>query len=78
MELLQERFMMYKNKSRLRQVLEEFERSLISNTLREQDWSRKKSAQELGIPISTLKYKMSKLGIYKAVPGRKSLSLKDP
>ena len=37
-------------------------------------WSRKKTAEELGIPLSTLKYKMTRLGIYGAVPKRRKVS----
>ncbi len=67
-------FIMEKSKSRLSQALEEFERSFIIDTMRTQDWSRKKTAEELGLPISTLKYKMARLGIYGAVPKRRNSS----
>lgn len=63
---------MQRSKSTLSEILEAFERSFIINTMQEQDWSRKKTAQVLGIPMSTLKYKMTKLGIYKVVPGRRN------
>lgn len=64
---------MQKNKSKLTQTLEAFERDFIIDTMRGQGWSRKKAAQELGIPISTLKYKMSRLGIYGIVPRRRKV-----
>ncbi len=71
-------FIMEKTKGRLSEALEAFERSFIIDTMRAQDWCRKKTAQELGIPISTLKYKMVKLEIYGAVPKRRSSSPKSP
>lgn len=63
--------MMLKEKSKLAEALEAFERDFIINTMQSLNWSRKKTANELGIPLSTLKYKMTKLGIYSIVPGRR-------
>jgi len=56
-----------RTKNKLIKALEEFERNLILSTMENHGWSRKKTAQELGIPISTLKFKMKKLGIYEIV-----------
>lgn len=64
---------MEKEKSKLNQALEAFERDFIISTMETQGWSRKKTAQELGIPLSTLKYKMKKLGIYGSVPRRRNI-----
>lgn len=63
-----------KEKSKLDQAVDAFERAFIINTMRAQGWNRKKTAQELEIPISTLKYKMTRLGIYGVVPKGKSFS----
>jgi len=62
-----------KEKGKLNQALEEFERNFIISTMEAQGWNRKKTAQELGIPLSTLKYKMRKLGIYGSVPRRRNI-----
>lgn len=64
---------MGKEKSKLNQALEVFERDFIISTMETQGWNRKKTAQELGIPLSTLKYKMRKLGIYGSVPRRRNI-----
>ncbi len=56
-----------RNKNKLAMALEEFERNLILSTMENLGWSRKETARELGIPISTLKFKMKKLGIYEIV-----------
>ena len=66
--------MMLKEKSKLTEALEAFERDYIINIMQSLGWSRKKTADELGIPLSTLKYKMTKLGIYGIVPGRRKVS----
>lgn len=62
---------MVKEKGRLVQALENFERDFIISIMQENGWNRKKTAIDLGIPLSTLKYKMRKLGIYEIIPGRK-------
>jgi len=62
---------MVRKKGKLARVLEEFEKKFIISTMQKHDWSRKRTAEELGIPLSTLKFKMRKLGIYEIVPGRK-------
>ncbi len=64
-------------KGKLTQVLETFERDFIISTMQAQGWSRKKTAKELGIPISTFKFKMKKLGIYGTVPKRRKIPEKD-
>ena len=62
---------MARKKGKLARVMEEFEKKFIISTMQKLDWSRKRTAEELGIPLSTLKFKMRKLGIYEIVPGRK-------
>lgn len=68
---------MEKEKGKLTQALEAFERDFIISTMEAQGWSRKRTAEDLGIPLSTLKYKMRKLGIYNIVPRRRSIPKKD-
>lgn len=63
---------MQNEKSKLNQALDTFEKDFIISTMENQNWSRKKTAQDLGIPLSTLKYKMKKLKIYEAVPKRRN------
>ncbi len=58
-------------KSKLNQALDTFEKDFIISTMQNQNWSRKRTAEDLGVPLSTLKYKMRKLGIYEAVPKRR-------
>ncbi|HAS16496.1 MAG: hypothetical protein A2Y48_07180 [Nitrospirae bacterium RIFCSPLOW2_12_42_9] len=67
---------MEKEKSKLMNALEAFEKDFIISTMQTQGWSRKKTALDLGIPISTLKYKMKKLGIYESVPKRRTVKPK--
>ncbi|UCD70716.1 MAG: sigma-54-dependent Fis family transcriptional regulator [Syntrophobacterales bacterium] len=43
---------------------ETFERNFILKVLEKNRWRRKKTAKSLGIPLSTLKYKLNKLHIY--------------
>ena len=49
----------------LEKACETFERSFIMKTLEKANWSRVKAAKILGIALSTLKYRMQKLDIYK-------------
>lgn len=63
--------MQKEDKSKLNHALDSFEKEFIISTMQSQNWSRKKTAQDLGIPLSTLKYKMKKLGIYEVVPARR-------
>ena len=65
---------MLKEKSKLAQAVDTFERDFIISAMQSLGWSRKKTAEELGIPLSTLKYKMTRLGIYGAVPKRRKVS----
>ena len=51
-----------------------FERNFILKTLEQEKWSRTKTANTLGIPISTLKYKFNRLNIYEILAQRKKLS----
>lgn len=62
---------MQSEKSKLNQALNTFEKDFILSTMENLNWSRKKTAMDLGIPLSTLKYKMKKLGIYEAIPKRR-------
>lgn len=57
-------------KDLLNQAREIFERNFILRALERANWSRKNTAESLGIPLSTLKYKLSKLNIYEAISER--------
>jgi DNA-binding NtrC family response regulator len=48
----------------LTRACETFERNFILKVLEKNRWRRKETARGLGIPLSTLKYKLSKLHIY--------------
>ena len=48
----------------LTKACETFERNFILKVLEKNRWRRKETAKNLGIPLSTLKYKLNKLGIY--------------
>jgi len=48
----------------LTRACETFERNFILKVLEKNRWRRKETARSLGIPLSTLKYKLSKLHIY--------------
>jgi DNA-binding NtrC family response regulator len=48
----------------LTKACETFERNFILKVLEKNRWKRKETARSLGIPLSTLKYKLSKLHIY--------------
>lgn len=61
---------MESEKSKLSHALNSFEKDFIISTMENLNWSRKKTALDLGIPLSTLKYKMKKLGIYEVIPKR--------
>lgn len=67
---------MQSEKSKLNQALNTFEKDFILSTMENLNWSRKKTAMDLGIPLSTLKYKMKKLGIYEAIPKRRKTEKK--
>ena len=51
-----------------------FERNFILKTMEQERWSRTRTANILGIPISTLKYKFNRLSIYDILAQRKKLS----
>ena len=51
-----------------------FERNFILKTMEQERWSRTRTANTLGIPISTLKYKFNRLEIYNILAQRKKLS----
>ncbi len=48
----------------LTKACETFERNFILKVLEKNRWRRKETARSLGIPLSTLKYKLGKLHIY--------------
>jgi len=48
----------------LTKACETFERNFILRVLEKNRWRRKETARSLGIPLSTLKYKLSKLHLY--------------
>jgi DNA-binding NtrC family response regulator len=48
----------------LTKACETFERNFILKVLEKNRWRRKETARSLGIPLSTLKYKLNKLHIY--------------
>ena len=47
----------------LSECVEEYERQLVRKMLHEHEWNQSRAARALKIPIATLRYKMSKLGI---------------
>jgi DNA-binding NtrC family response regulator len=48
----------------LRKACDTFERNFILKALERAKWSRKEAAKNLGLPLSTFKYKLAKLNIY--------------
>ncbi len=54
----------------LSQGREIFERNFILKALEMDNWNRTRTAESLGIPLSTLKFKLSKLNIYEAIGER--------
>ncbi len=53
-----------KDEGLLTKACETFERNFILKVLEKNRWRRKETARSLGIPLSTLKYKLTKLNIY--------------
>jgi len=51
-----------------------FEKNFILKAMEHERWSRTRTANTLGIPISTLKYKFNRLSIYDILAQRKKLS----
>jgi DNA-binding NtrC family response regulator len=56
----------------LNMAVETFERNYILKTMEKVKWSRKDAAEALGIPISTLKYKLEKLNLYDVIKLKES------
>lgn len=48
----------------LRKASETFERNFILKVMEKANWNRRLAAERLGLPLSTLKYKLSKLDLY--------------
>lgn len=57
----------------LNMAVETFERNYILKTMEKVKWSRKAAAEVLGIPISTLKYKLEKLNLYDVIKLKESV-----
>ena len=55
----------------LQKACETFERNFILKTLEKVRWNRKKAAETLGIPLSTLKFKFTKLHLYDLISERR-------
>lgn len=58
-----------KNDNMLIAALEAFEENCIMQALKKNKMSRKKTAESLGLPLSTFKFKLNKLGITKLLSG---------
>ena len=58
----------------LQKVCDTFERNFILKTLEQERWNRTRTANTLGVPISTLKYKFNRFDIYNILAQRKKLS----
>ncbi|MFQ5597374.1 MAG: sigma-54-dependent transcriptional regulator [Nitrospiria bacterium] len=54
----------------LEKAIEAFEQSLILRTLEKKHWNRRATAQALGVPLSTFKYKLKRLRLLEAIPTR--------
>ncbi len=50
-------------RSSLRELVEDFERKIIVETLKRNGWNKVRTAKELGLSVRALYYKMEKLGI---------------
>lgn len=57
----------------LKKACTTFERTFILKTLERMKGNRKKTAEALGIPLSTLKYKMNQLDIYQIIRTRRNI-----
>ena len=57
-------------KNLLQVACDAFERNFILKALEREKWNRKRTAQALGIPLSTLKFKFNKLQIYEILSER--------
>ncbi|MBI2875879.1 MAG: sigma-54-dependent Fis family transcriptional regulator, partial [Candidatus Tectomicrobia bacterium] len=61
----------------LREACEAFERNFILKVLEKTHWNRTQAAERLGLPLSTLKYKLSKLGLYEFLGEQESSKGRD-
>jgi len=59
----------------LEKAIEAFQQNLILRTLEKERWNRRVTAQVLGVPLSTFKYKLKRLGLIDSLPkkGRKHI-----
>ncbi|MEK6576474.1 MAG: sigma-54 dependent transcriptional regulator [Nitrospirota bacterium] len=60
-----------REESLLVKACDTFERNFILKTLEKEGWNRQKTAETLGIPVSTLKFKLRKLQIYDIISTRR-------
>lgn len=61
-------------KNRLQLACDSFERNFILKALEKEKWNRKRTAEALGIPLSTLKFKFNRLQIYEVLSARSSVT----
>lgn len=55
----------------LENAIEAFEQSLILRTLEKERWNRRATAEALGVPLSTFKYKLKRLRLLDSMPKKK-------
>ncbi len=55
----------------LEKAIEAFEHNLILRTLEKERWNRRATAETLGIPLSTFKYKLKRLHILDSLPQKR-------
>lgn len=60
----------YQKEGLFQKAIEAFEKSFILKTLETERWNRGATARTLGIPVSTLKYKMKKFNLLGRFPKR--------
>lgn len=61
-----------KKENLLSKACNTFERNFILKTLERERWNRQRTAETLGIALSTLKFKLKKLQIYDIISGRRT------